>query len=64
MNVWWKGLVIVLLLASLISTWIQLANMQRWMNVGPRFTAQDGQTLCERVRALEANPQPCRYMSP
>lgn len=28
---------------------------------GPRFTAQDGQALCERIKALEKNPQPCGY---
>ena len=24
---------------------------------GPRFTAADGQALCERIRALEKDPQ-------
>ena len=54
MTIWWKGLVIILLLVSLISTWAQLAQIQHWMNLGPRFTAEDGRALCERVRALEA----------
>lgn len=30
-------------------------------SIGPRFTAQDGQELCERVQKLEPQPQPCRY---
>lgn len=33
----------------------------RWVNKGPRFTAFDGQVLCERVQKLEKNPYPCRY---
>jgi len=35
--------------------------MARFANKGPRFTAHDGQVLCERVKALEKEPQPCRY---
>jgi hypothetical protein len=35
--------------------------MQRFANKGPRFTAQDGQSLCERVAKLEKEPKPCRY---
>ena len=27
--------------------------IQSFVSVGPRFTAQDGQALCERVKALE-----------
>lgn len=30
------------------------ARLTRFMSAGSRFTAQDGQELCERVRALEA----------
>ena len=30
-------------------------------NQGARFTATDGQVLCERVRALEKVPMPCEY---
>lgn len=54
MNRWWKGLVFLLLVLSLFTTWMQLANLQRFMNQGPRFTAKDGQELCERVKALES----------
>lgn len=35
----------------------------RWVNKGPRFTAFDGQALCERVQKLEKSPSPCRYVS-
>lgn len=33
----------------------------KFVNKGPRFTALDGQALCERIAKLEPNPQPCRY---
>lgn len=29
--------------------------LQSFVNKGPRFTAQDGQELCERVKALETS---------
>ena len=35
--------------------------MNRFANKGPRFTAQDGQSLCERVAKVEKEPQPCLY---
>lgn len=53
MNRWWKGLVIILLIVSLAHTWMQLAQVQRFVGKGPRFTAADGQQLCERVAQLE-----------
>lgn len=31
----------------------QLWQLYNFINAGPRFTAQDGQELCERIRALE-----------
>lgn len=38
--------------------YLQVAQTQQqvksFVAVGPRFTAQDGQELCERVKALEA----------
>lgn len=51
---------VVMLLSVAFQVW------QAWsfMNAGPRFTAQDGQALCERVAKLEPQPQPCRYGSP
>lgn len=39
-------------------------HLQSFVSKGPRFTAQDGQALCERVQKLEPQPQPCRYTSP
>lgn len=35
--------------------------MARFANKGPRFTAHDGQVLCERVASLEKEPKPCEY---
>lgn len=45
--------------------------IQSFVSAGPRFTSQDGQALCERVRALEVysygyrdagnKPLDCRY---
>jgi hypothetical protein len=35
--------------------------MTQFVSKGPRFTAHDGQLLCERVQALEKNPQPCAF---
>lgn len=31
----------------------QFWQVYRFINAGPRFTAQDGRALCERVNALE-----------
>lgn len=39
----------------------QQAQIEKFMSAGPRFTAQDGQALCERIQKLEPKPQPCRY---
>jgi len=36
--------------------------MSHFANKGPRFTAQDGQALCERVAKLEKEPQPCEFV--
>lgn len=64
MNLWWKLLVTVLLIFSMVSTWHQLSNLQRFANQGKRFTAEDGakerierrqadQELCERIEGIE-----------
>lgn len=37
--------------------------MSKFASKGPRFTAQDGQMLCERVARLEKEPQPCTYLT-
>lgn len=34
---------------------------QSFVAKGPRFTAQDGQVLCERIQKLEPRPLPCEY---
>lgn len=52
-----------------IST-VHQAQVEKFINAGPRFTAQDGQELCERVKALEASaysstgrkPMDCNYL--
>lgn len=36
--------------------------IQQFASKGPRFTAHDGQSLCERVAKLEQNPQPCELV--
>ena len=39
----------------------QTAQIEKFMQKGPRFTAQAGQALCERIQKLEPQPQPCEY---
>jgi hypothetical protein len=39
----------------------QIVDYLRFRNAGARFTAVDGQELCLRVQALEADPKPCKY---
>ena len=36
-------------------------NIKAFESKGARFTAENGQELCLRIRALEANPKPCKY---
>ena len=57
----WKLIVLALFLWSAANTWQQLDQANRFIQQGARFTAQDGQALCERVQKLEPQPQPCRY---
>ena len=57
----WKLIVLALFLWSAANTWQQLDQANRFIQQGPRFTAADGQALCERVQKLEPQPQPCRY---
>ena len=40
----------------------QIWQLHRFINAGPRFTAADGQALCERVQKLEPQPLPCEYL--
>ena len=50
----WKIVVVALFLWSAANTWQQLDQANRFIQQGQRFTAADGQVLCERVKALEA----------
>lgn len=36
--------------------------VKQFQSKGPRFTAIDGQALCERVAKLEKEPKPCEYL--
>lgn len=62
MTMLWKIIILFLLLWSAASTWHQIDDMERFAAKGPRFTAADGQALCERVQALEKIPHPCAYL--
>lgn len=62
MTMLWKITILILLLWSVISTWHQLDQLERFTAHGPRFTAADGQALCERIQKLEPQPQPCAYL--
>ena len=64
MSPWWKLGVLILLAWSAGNTWQQLDQATRFIQQGPRFTAADGQALCERVQKLEPQPRPCRYGKP
>lgn len=35
--------------------------MKSFVSKGPRFTAMNGQELCERIQSLETHPKPCEY---
>lgn len=37
--------------------------VSRWIHKCARFTAADGQALCERVQKLEKEPQECQYLN-
>ncbi len=67
MNPRWVVIVLVLFLWSAANTWHQLDQASRFIRQGQRFTAQDGQALCERIAALETlggmKPLPCHYPS-
>ncbi len=38
--------------------------VKKFQSKGPRFTAVDGQALCERVQKLEKEPKPCVFIKP
>ncbi len=58
----WKLIVLALFFWSAANTWQQLDQANRFIQQGPRFTAADGQALCERIQKLEPQPQPCAYL--
>ena len=65
----WLGIALGALFAA--SLGVQAWQLSRFVGQGARFTARDGQELCERVRALEERsygfrdagkmPLDCRY---
>lgn len=50
-----RFIIISTLLGILVSCSLvfQVWQLYRFVHAGPRFTAMDGQELCERIRALE-----------
>lgn len=44
---------LILVVVIAFSITFQLVQLWQFVRVGPRFTAHDGQELCERVKALE-----------
>lgn len=68
-----RWILLLIVIIALGSMAIQLWQLWTFIAAGPRFTAQNGQALCERVTALEqdsigfrqsgrASP-PCHYFS-
>lgn len=57
----WFNFVLSVIIA--ISVGIQGWQLYRFVNQGARFTAADGQALCERIARLENSPGTCRYLS-
>lgn len=45
-----------------LSLCFQIWQVYRFINAGARFTAADGQSLCERVAQLENPPGECHYL--
>ena len=60
---WTVGLGIALGALFAASLGFQAWQVGRFIRQGARFTASDGQTLCERIAKLEPHPQPCKYVS-
>ena len=66
----WFGIVIAIVVS--LSLGFQIWQLYRFMNQGARFTAQDGQQLCERIATLERHSigfqhsvvvsEPCDYL--
>lgn len=56
----WLGMVLSIIIS--ISVGIQMWQFYKFVNAGARFTAADGQALCERVAKLENPPGKCNYL--
>lgn len=66
----WVGIFLGLLFSASLA--FQAWQLYRFVNAGPRFTAVDGDELCQRVRTLEQvsygylesgkKPLTCNYM--
>lgn len=48
-----KSIAILIGLIAALSLIFQAWQLHRFMSAGPRFTAQDGQAMCERIAELE-----------
>ena len=62
----YRGIGIVLGIIFSLSLIFQVWQLYHFVSAGPRFTANDGQELCERVKALEVRlgktPLDCVYL--
>ena len=59
MNKGWIAVFQAMMIVALVL--YLMADYFIFRNQGARFTATDGQVLCERVQALEKVPMPCEY---
>lgn len=55
----WFGICFGILFAG--SLLFQAWQLYRFVHAGARFTANDGQALCERIQKLEPHPATCQY---
>ena len=65
-----KGYLFAFAIMMLTWTWQVISHfdfqeqVKQFQSKGPRFTAIDGQALCERIQKLEKEPKPCYYIKP
>lgn len=56
------GVAIGILVALLAHDYYEfIERTKAFESAGERFTAENGQELCLRIQALEADPKPCEY---
>ena len=56
------GVAIGILVALLAHDYYEFVERTKAFEIkGARFTAENGQELCLRIQALEADPNPCEY---